>query len=104
MISGSDSLALGPLHHIAFVVPDLERALAEAAAVDRRWKVLLMPGPIQVRTAEGRPSCPFKVAKSRLGAVPVELIEAIAGSPWAPQPHAYVHHFGYWVQPGQLAG
>jgi len=103
MISDFDSLALGPLHHIAFVVPDLERALAEAATVDGRWKVLRMPGPIQIRTSAGHSSVPLKVAKSRLGSVPIELIEAVAGSPWTPQAHPYVHHFGYWVQPGELA-
>jgi hypothetical protein len=39
----------------------------------------------------------LQVAWARFGGYHLELIEAVADTPWTPRPEPYLHHVGWWV-------
>lgn len=45
----------------------------------------------------------LRVAWARFGGFHLELIEAVADTPWAPRPEPYLHHVGWWVDDPAVA-
>jgi catechol 2,3-dioxygenase-like lactoylglutathione lyase family enzyme len=87
-----------PPSHLGIVVPDLRDAIAKLAGLGH-W-VATPPVPFEVSTgpsSERTPITGLRAAWAGFAGLYLELLEAIAGSAWAPRPRPYLHHVGYWV-------
>jgi hypothetical protein len=86
------------LYHAAWVVDDLQSAMAAFGSVGLRWA-----SPTQRTLSIGRPGRPTEtftilVSYSCDGPLHVELIEGASGSPWEPLPEGRIHHLGWWTR------
>jgi Glyoxalase/Bleomycin resistance protein/Dioxygenase superfamily len=86
---------LGVPYHVAFVVPELERAMARyGQAFDHRW-TRIRDRTRTITTAAGPQDVRLRLVFSVQGPPYVELIERAPGSLWdGPET---MHHIGYWA-------
>jgi methylmalonyl-CoA/ethylmalonyl-CoA epimerase len=75
-----DTLGLGPIDQVAYVVADLERALPRYQAIFGPFEVA--ESTLADCTIRGRVrSCTLKLAVNRSGPVEIELIQPVSGDP-----------------------
>ena len=76
--NATDTLGLGPIDQVAYVVADLDRALPRYVALYGPFEV--GTSPLRDCTIRGRSAdCVLKLAVNRSGPVEIELIEVIEG-------------------------
>lgn len=85
----------GPHYHVGYVVPDLERAMAELGESLRLTWTPVRARPRTVHLPDRDEEVTFRVTFSVEGPPHVELIEAVPGTPWAALDGA--HHVGHWA-------
>jgi Glyoxalase/Bleomycin resistance protein/Dioxygenase superfamily len=94
------SRPVGPaaIWHVAFAVPQLERAMEEMGEVfSLTWRPIRELG-VTMRDDHGDAhEMDVRVTFSVEGPPAIELIEAIPGTPLAPPGGTAFHHLGYWA-------
>jgi lactoylglutathione lyase len=88
---------IGRLYHLAFVVPSLERAMAElGTAMNLTWAPVTSRS-LTVRSDDGDAPASVEVTYSFEGPPHIELIEGVPKTPWSLSTVGRVHHIGLWV-------
>ena len=88
---------LGDIFVTGLVVPDIERATAEAATALGLEFTPLQTSPLELRTPNGIEAFDLQFVYS-LGAGPhLELIQAVPGTYYDPKGGGYMRHVGMWA-------
>ncbi|MFV8183428.1 VOC family protein [Streptomyces sp. AF1B] len=84
--------------HIGLAVPDLEKGMAEVAALfDLTWRPVVTRC-MTIKDAQDRPyDVDCHVTFSLGGPFAVEVWQAIPGTPLATPEAGWLHHIGYWT-------
>lgn len=104
-IPGVDgSLNLFAPSHVGIVADDMDAAMVE---LGRAWKTRWTSGrdgtvaiPFQAR--DGIQTVNLRTSWGERGPLRVELVQAVAGTIWAPAGGTYLHHLGYGVSDLEL--
>jgi catechol 2,3-dioxygenase-like lactoylglutathione lyase family enzyme len=94
-------LSVEDVYHTGFVVPDIEKAMAEFSAVFGLAWTPVEEVATPVRTPQGSLTAPLRFTYSRGPAPRIELLEPVPGTVWEQpvQPVAgpsSAHHVGVW--------
>ncbi|HIY64957.1 MAG TPA: VOC family protein [Candidatus Agrococcus pullicola] len=88
---------LGPVGHVAFVVPDVREAMRAMAPCGLRWSSVTRPTALMQGAAGTVQEVHVDYVASAGGEPRVKLISAVPGSVFETPERGGIHHLSYWV-------